>query len=89
MACGVPVITPKTQGPGETVPYPELLVAEIDDVDDGGATLRRVRPPALAAGIGRLLADPVELERTSILGRTAAVKKYDIRIVAASWEKTL
>ena len=87
MACGLPVVTHAIQGPGELVPYRELLVAESDIAEDEGTLLRRIRPDALAAGIGRLLADPAACARASRLGRDAAKTVYDIRLIARQWEQ--
>mgnify|MGYP005630518821 CR=1 FL=1 len=87
MACGLPVVTHSIQGPGEIVPYRELLVEGSDVVEDEGTMLRRIRADDLAAGIGRLLADPVAFARASRLGTDTATTVYDIRLVARQWER--
>ena len=85
MACGLPVVCPRGQGPGEIVPYHDLLVTSGEVVMEGASALYWVDPPAVAAAVERALDDSVLRERLGRLGREEAEQRYDIEVVADRW----
>lgn len=89
MACGLPVVTHPVQGPGEIVPYPDLLVPGSRTVKDGDVELLMADPGAFAKAIIRIAKDPLTARRASSEGRAAAVGRFDIRLVVEKWLKLL
>ncbi|MBN2324564.1 MAG: glycosyltransferase family 4 protein [Spirochaetes bacterium] len=89
MACGVPVATHRVQGPGELVPYDDLIVPGSRESIDDGAKLLEADPSAAALVLLSAYDDGTRLKRLKKEGRTEAVKAYDIRVVAELWTKLL
>jgi glycosyltransferase involved in cell wall biosynthesis len=89
MSCGVPVVTPPIQGPGEIVPYTDWLVWDSLVVRDGKTVLRWANPAAVAAALEHAWKHPELRSAAGRMGRYAAVARYDTRIVASLWEKVL
>jgi len=89
MACGLPVVTHPVQGPGELVPYPELLVPGSKKAKDGDVELLMADPVSFARAIVRFCSSPELAASASAAGRRAAVEKYDIRVVAEMWARLL
>ena len=89
MACGLPVVTHPVQGPGELVPYPELLAPGSKTVKDGDVKLVMADPPAFAETVIRIAKDPSLSRFASREGRRVAVSRFDIRIVAEKWSRLI
>jgi glycosyltransferase involved in cell wall biosynthesis len=89
MACGIPVVAPPTQGPGEIVPYTEWMVWGSGVVKDGKTVLRWVNPEAVASALEHALKHPDLRTAAAGMGRRTAVARYDSRIVASLWEVVL
>jgi glycosyltransferase involved in cell wall biosynthesis len=85
MACGVPVVCQPGQGPGEIVPYRELMVPGSRTEAHGPTALLRADPEAAAAVLREAARAPARLERLSLLGRQAAQESYGIDRVAGLW----
>jgi glycosyltransferase involved in cell wall biosynthesis len=89
MACGVPVVSQGTQGPGEILPYTDSLVTSGRVREEEGTVLYETDPEAVCVVL-RALADDTGLRaRLSRAGREVAVSAYDIRRIAAQWEALL
>ena len=86
MACGVPVFTPPIQGPGEIVPYVDLLIPGSELVRDGSTVLRWVKPMEIAAVLDRAYRNEWDLKKTGSFGRREVEKKYSLRAVAKQWK---
>lgn len=89
MACGIPVVTHEVQGPGEIVPYFDLLHSDSKTVDEDGVLLRRAEPSSIANCIKRLFGNRELTESIAALGRREAEETYDIRKVADRWEDVI
>ncbi len=89
MACAVPVVSPPIQGPGEILPYPDLLVPNGLIREEEATLLYEADPPAAAALLAELAEDKGLRERMSREGREAALSRFDLRRVAAQWEGVL
>ena len=85
MACGVPVVTHPVQGPGEIVPYRELLVPGSRAVSEGGSTLLQADPAQAARLLLRAAESPRLLKEAGERGRREAVEGYDMAKVAGLW----
>jgi glycosyltransferase involved in cell wall biosynthesis len=85
MATGVPVVAQPGQGPGEVVPYRELLVEGSDLVEEGGTVLSRARPEKAALRLREAAENPGIMKTLSERGREEAEERYDIEIVAEKW----
>jgi glycosyltransferase involved in cell wall biosynthesis len=85
MSCGVPVVTHPGQGPGEVVPYRELLVPGSRRREEGGALLLEARPDLAAEVLGRACEQPQRLRSLAEQGRAEVLRLYDIDRVAARW----
>ncbi|MBN1835998.1 MAG: glycosyltransferase family 4 protein [Spirochaetales bacterium] len=89
MACGVPVVTHAVQGPGEIVPYRDLLVPGSRTEAHGETALLRADPAEAAAVLLRAAESPQLLGRLGEAGRRAAERSYDIHQVAEMWQGLL
>jgi len=89
MACAVPVVSPPIQGPGEILPYPDLLVPNGLFREEEATPLYEADPPAAAAMLAELAEDNGLRERMSREGREAALSRFDLRQVAAQWDGVL
>jgi glycosyltransferase involved in cell wall biosynthesis len=85
MACGLPVVCPAGQGPGELVPYPDLLVDTKAGPPDAPESVRWVTVPSLAEKM-LLAAEDLRLRRRlGEAGRRTAVRRFDAPVVAERW----
>jgi len=85
MACGVPVAAQPVQGPGEIVPYGDLLVRGSDVVEEGGTVLSLAKPEKAAGVLLKAASDPLLAAALAAEGRRAAELRYDIADVAGAW----
>ena len=84
MACGVPVVTHRVQGPGEIVPYDDLLVPGSEESYEEGTKLATADPDAAAEVLLRAY-ESGTLKNLGADGREVAVERYDIRKVVLQW----
>ena len=69
MASGVPVVQPALGA------FPEII-----QIAGGGVTYEPNSPSELAKTLGKLLSDPLELEKLSLKGREGVVKHFDVTL---------
>jgi glycosyltransferase involved in cell wall biosynthesis len=89
MASGLPVVTHPVQGPGELVPYTDLLVGGSRIIKDGEVVLMEADPRAFAEMVVNFAYNPALSQRAAAAGRAAAVSRFDINIVAKQWFRLL
>ncbi|HUT64813.1 MAG TPA: glycosyltransferase family 4 protein [Spirochaetota bacterium] len=89
MACGVPVVTHRVQGPGEIVPYNDLMVSGSDEVFDGKTRLLLADPFNASKVLLYAYNNSGRLSDLGALGRQVVERLYDIRVVAETWEKLI
>ena len=89
MASGIPVAAVPTQGPGEILPYSDLLVPNAAVVQDGATVLRWASPADLAGSIIFAHSDQELRRRLALAGRREATTRFDINVVAESWERLI
>lgn len=89
MACQVPVVTHRIQGPGEILPYGELRVPDSQEAWEGGVRLRFADPALAASVLGSAYRDRGLLVILGALGRKEALERFDIRRVARQWDEFL
>jgi glycosyltransferase involved in cell wall biosynthesis len=87
MSCGVPVVTHPVQGPGEIVPYRDLIAGGSRAEEDGGVKLLRADPEAVAVVLARAADSPQLLAELGRRGRLEVVERYDVRRVAGLWSE--
>jgi glycosyltransferase involved in cell wall biosynthesis len=87
MACGVPVITHEVQGPGEIVPYRDLIVPGSRRIYDGKTLLLHSDPIEASRVIKKAYESRSLLTQLGELGRKEVKNRYDIRVVAKKWEE--
>lgn len=85
MASGVPVITQDIQGPGEIVPYRNLLLKRGRRFRDGATVLCHADPEEAADVMLRVLGDRSLYRKAVAAGGETVRHRYDIRIVAEKW----
>jgi glycosyltransferase involved in cell wall biosynthesis len=85
MASGVPVIAQPGQGPGEIVPYRELLVEGSGQVDEGGTLLSCASPENAAARLMETAESPAIMRALAERGREEAEARYDLSVVGEKW----
>lgn len=85
MACGVPVVSHDVQGPGELLPYAELVVPGSMRNTDEGVLLLDASPEQAGKVLERAYRSSELRQRSVELGRAATVELYDIHRVAQSW----
>ncbi len=85
MSMGVPVLTHSVQGPGEIVPYGDLMARDSVCTADQGSRLLAANPDTAAALMKKAAADPELRRRLGEKGRDEAVRQYDIRRIAGLW----
>jgi glycosyltransferase involved in cell wall biosynthesis len=88
MACGVPVVSPPIQGPGEILPYSDTLVPGGCFREEEGASLYQADPPAVCEVLLGL-SHGAARRRLGDAGREAVVSRYDIGRVAEQWERVI
>jgi glycosyltransferase involved in cell wall biosynthesis len=85
MACGVPVLCQTGQGPGEIVPYDDLLARKGRVVQEGKTALLHADPEEAAALMRRAASSPCLLRTLAEMGRRVAASDYSIGGVASRW----
>ena len=86
MSCGVPVATHAVQGPGEIVPYSELLIYGSRIVNDGDVVLRWLEPNAVARSVMKAIEmDKTCLEKISLRGLAEIDDRYSLKVVVDRW----
>jgi hypothetical protein len=89
MSCGLPVVSPRGQGPAEIVPYSDLL-ADCEPADpDQPESVCPVSVSSLAENMRKAGADRALCRILSRTGRKAAVEHYDADVVATHWLSVL
>jgi glycosyltransferase involved in cell wall biosynthesis len=89
MSCGLPVVSPRGQGPAEIVPYSDLL-ADCEPADpDQPESVCPVSVSSLAENMRKAGADRALCRILSRIGRKAAVEHYDADVVATHWLSVL
>ncbi len=89
MACGVPVVSHDVQGPGELLPYAELMVPGSIRNTEEGILLLDASPDQAAKVLDRVYRDKKLRLKASEIGRKTCVQLYDIRRIAESWLELL
>ncbi len=85
MACGVPVVSHDVQGPGELLPYADLIVPGSIRNTEEGVLLLDASPEQAAKVLERAFKDEGLRRRSSDVGRRKSVELYDIHRVAQEW----
>ncbi|MGQ9615528.1 MAG: glycosyltransferase family 4 protein [Spirochaetota bacterium] len=86
MACGVPVVSLPIQGPGEIIPYDDLIVRKYSRYDEEGATLLLADPEEAAMVIFKVAENLKLRSLLSLKGLREVEDRYDIRLIARAWE---
>ena len=86
MACGLPLVTHRVQGPGELAPCAELVAEDSEPYEEAGSRLLQARPPTVGRLLARAAADPDLRRRVSKLGRQEAESRYELTGVVRRWE---
>jgi glycosyltransferase involved in cell wall biosynthesis len=86
MACGLPVVTHRVQGPGELVPYTELVAEDSEPYEEGGSRLLQARPRTVALLLARAADDPDLRLRAAEQGRREVRLHYDLGGVVERWQ---
>jgi len=89
MACGLPVARLPVQGPGELVPYGELLIPGSRIHREGRALLLEADPRQAAATLLAASANRARLEELGRIGRRHVLERCEIRLVAQRWEELI
>lgn len=89
MACGIPVATQPVQGPGEIVPYDELIIHDSTVLREKGRSLYYADPKKIVEILSKAAHAPGLLKDLGTLGRKEAEKKYDMRIIAGLWSSLI
>lgn len=85
MACGVPVIAPPIQGPGEIVPYKELILSGGSFIKGGKTVLYEANQQEVSQMFLKAFRSPDMLARLTRIGINEVKKRFDIRIVVKKW----
>ena len=85
MACGVPIVTHRVQGPGELVPYDALVASDSDAFEDGGALLLRANVQTAQRLITLAAEDRSTRDKAAESG-LAAARAFDVLRVVRLWE---
>jgi glycosyltransferase involved in cell wall biosynthesis len=85
MSCGLPVVTHRVQGPGELLPYAELLAEDSEPYEEGGSLLLQARPRTVAGLLARASADPDLRLRAAELGRQEVQRRCALGAVVERW----
>ena len=89
MACGIPVSAQPIQGPGEIIPYKDLIIPGSSVIREEGRVLYHADPDAASRLLLNASQNPLLLKNLSERGKREAGKRFDIRTVAAQWEKLI
>jgi glycosyltransferase involved in cell wall biosynthesis len=85
MACGTPVLCQRGQGPGEIVPYDELMTLEGRVVREGKTRLLHADTGEAASVLMRAASSPSLLSSLAERGRRAVESVYRIGRIASRW----
>lgn len=85
MACGIPVVSHDVQGPGELLPYADLIVPGSIRRTEEGVMLLDASPEQAAKVLERVYREEGLRKSSSDIGRRTAVELYDIHRVAQAW----
>lgn len=85
MACGIPVVSHDVQGPGELLPYADLIVPGSVRNTEEGVLLLDASPEQAAKVLERAYRDEKLRKRSSEIGRKVALELYDVHRVAQGW----
>jgi len=89
MACGVPVVCMPIQGPGEIIPYDELIVSKYCKHEEDRTTLLLADPEEAARMLAKAAENPHLCNSLVCRGLVEVEKRYDIRNVARAWERLI
>ncbi len=89
MSMGIPVIAQRVQGPGEIVPYGDLMAEDGLETDVGGSLLVKADPRTAAGLMEKACRDAGLLWKLSMEGRIEAEARYDLQAIARKWESLL
>jgi glycosyltransferase involved in cell wall biosynthesis len=89
MACGLPVVTHRVQGPGELSPCSELIAEDSEPYEEGESRLLQARPQTAAGLLARAAADPGLRRKAAEQGREEAERRYRLAGVVERWEMLL
>jgi glycosyltransferase involved in cell wall biosynthesis len=89
MACGIPVVTQPVQGPGEIVPYDELIIHDSTVCKEKGRSLYYADSQKIVEILAKAAHAPGFLKDLGTLGRKETEKKYDMRIIAGLWSSLI
>lgn len=87
MACGLPVVTHRGQGPGELVPYRELVAEDSRPYEEAGRRLLEASPATAARFLELAASDPELCRRLGEQGRRAMEARCALERVLAAWER--
>lgn len=85
MACGVPVVSHDVQGPGELLPYADLIVPGSIRRTEAGVLLLDASAERAAEVLDHVYRDEALRRDSSRIGRRTALELYDIHRVAQAW----
>jgi glycosyltransferase involved in cell wall biosynthesis len=89
MSCGIPVVSLPIQGPGEILPYRDLMVPDYTHLKAGKTVLLIADPESTEPVLSYARSNPSLLERVKQLGIQTAMEQFDIRRVAKLWMELL
>ncbi len=89
MACGVPVLCCRGQGPGEIVGGGRFVIDSCRCRTEDGTLLYDLDPQMLSQHITAVLSDGDRLREESMRGRRLAESRYDFRVVSEQWYNLL
>ena len=89
MACGLPIVTHRVQGPGEIVPYDDLVVTGSKESFENGTKLLTADPQAAAEVLIYAYRNRKILLRLGMDARAEVIKGYDIRVVVDLWRELI
>jgi len=89
MSCCIPVAAPPIQGPGEILPFRELLIEWGSVEREGERSLFLANPQEAAEILIKAFEHRALLQQLGERGRREAEQRYDIRIVAQRWEELI
>ena len=87
MACSLPVATHRVQGPGELVPYTELMAGDSLRREEAGRQLLEARPATVAGLLAA--ADDEQLRRLGGQGRETAERCFSLHRVLGAGDALL
>lgn len=89
MACGLPVVTHRVQGPGELAPCAELVAEDSLAHEEGGSRLLEARPPTVAGLLARAADDPELRRKASELSLREARSRFELQGIVERWRSLI